>query len=340
MKLALAAAGMAILLATVAASQPREELIRAESARYRQLFQSSAAGGALADENIDVKYYRLNLTITAAPPYIRGDVSINATSQTSNLMTIHLDLMNSLTIDSVLVGGTKVSFSQQASSVSIRLDHAYSQGETIPSHIFYQGVPGSSGFGSFAFSTHGSMNTPWIWSLSEPYGAKDWWPCKDHPSDKADSADMIVTVDSSYKVGSNGRLVSVSVNDTGTVTYHWHEAHPISSYLISVAITNYAAFSNWFHYTPTDSMEVLNYVLPEHLTSAQAQLPVAVTGLGIFSDLFGLYPFIDEKYGHSEFEWGGAMEHQTMTSTGSFSEDIIIHELAHQWFGDMITCRT
>jgi len=203
---------------------------------------------------------------------------------------------------------------------------------------FYRGVPGSSGFGSFAFSTHGGV--PWIWSLSEPYGSKDWWPCKDHPLDKADSVDVIITCDSTWKVGSNGILVSVINNGDGTKTHFWKHRYPIASYLVSITITNFVQFSNYFRYTPTDSMEILNYVLPEHLATAQASLPRTVEMLQIFSDLFGLYPFINEKYGHAEFGWGGAMEHQTMTSTGTFSENVIAHELAHQWFGDMITCRT
>jgi aminopeptidase N len=87
-------------------------------------------------------------------------------------------------------------------------------------------------------------------------------------------------------------------------------------------------------------MEVLNYVLPEHYTDALQNLPRVIDMLKIFSNLFGPYPFIKEKYGHAEFGAGGAMEHQTMTSTTTFNEQILAHELAHQWFGDMITCRS
>ena len=289
-----------------------------------------------AEDRIDVTYYLIKLRITTLPEYLRGDVLIKAKSVNNGLSTITLDLMSAMSIDSVLVGGSKVAFTHSTSTFDVTLDRTYNQGELLNVEIFYQGVPGSSGFGSFEFSSH--LSEPWVWSLSEPYGAKDWWPCKDHPHDKADSSDMIVTVDSSFRVGSNGVLVSAINNLDGTATYHWQERHPISTYLISVAITNYAQFTNWFRYSPTDSMPVLNYVLPEHLSSAQANLPRILDMLRIYSNLFGLYPFVDEKYGHSEFGWGGGMEHQTMTSVGGFNESLIAHELAHQWFGDMITC--
>jgi len=312
-------------------------LVSSEARRYASTLNSglhlSAAGDAY-----DVTYYRLSLVISTPTPYLRGDVVVSAKVEQDSLSSFVLDLRSSMVVDSVKVAAFASAFSQNDSSVRISLDRTYHTGETITAEVFYEGVPRSSGFGSFAFTSHAGI--PWVWSLSEPYGARDWWPCKDHPSDKADSADIIVTCDSSFRVGSNGVLVSVSANGDGTRTHHWKERYPISTYLISVALTNYAQYSNWFKYSSTDSMEVLNYVLPEHLSQAISVTPSTVEGLRIFSDLFGLYPFVKEKYGHSEFGWGGAMEHQTMTTTCCFDEDILIHELSHQWFGDMITCRT
>ncbi len=310
-------------------------LIKNEIERYKHRFVTQQA--TLADERYDVTYYKLDVMVTTSPQYIRGSVLMKAFSKLDGLSTITIDMMNSLTVDSVKVGSTTVGFTQQSSSFDVTLDRAYNLDEEIAVTMYYRGVPGNSGFGSFEFSSH--SGTPWVWSLSEPYGAKDWWPCKDHPNDKADSADIFVTCSSAYKVGSNGKLLDVVDNGNSTSTHHWKESYAIPTYLISIAITNYAQFSNWFHYSPTDSMEVLNYVLPEHLSSAQANLPRTVDMLEIYSDMFGLYPFITEKYGHSEFGWGGGMEHQTMTSLGGFSEGLVAHELAHQWFGDMITCR-
>jgi len=299
-------------------------------------FRASLAGGSAASTNIDITYYKLDLDISTAPGYLHGQITASGLALADSIDQVQLDLSNAMTVDSVLAGGGRLSFIQYPSILDIELSRFHFTGELITLEIFYRGVPLSTGFGSFEFSSHAGV--PWVWSLSEPYGASDWWPCKNHPLDKADSVDVWVTCDSRFKVGSNGKLLAVIDNGNGTRSHHWSTRYPIASYLVSVALTDFAAFSNWFHYAPQDSMEILNYVLPEHLAQAQAELPRTVSMLDVFSRLFGLYPFINEKYGHSEFGRGGAMEHQTMTSTTDFAENTLSHELAHQWFGDLITC--
>ena len=89
-----------------------------------------------------------------------------------------------------------------------------------------------------------------------------------------------------------------------------------------------------------DSMEVRNYIVPAYLDQATAAFAVTPAIIGGYASTFGEYPFLDEKYGHAQFGWVGAMEHQTCTSisTGNYDESVIAHELAHQWFGDMVTC--
>lgn len=304
----------------------------------RHIALKNALAQPPVDNNIDVTYYKLDLTVATDPNYLRGVVTVNAVCVGSSLSQVTLDLMNSMVVDSIRVESVSVGFVQQPSTVVITLNRTYAVGELLSLEIAYHGLPATTGFGSFVFTTHSGV--PWIWSLSEPYGARDWWPCKDHPSDKADSVDIRITCRDDFKVGSNGRLAGVIDNGNGTKTWEWAERYPIATYLVSIAITNYVEFSNWFYYSPTDSMQVLNFVLPEHLDHGLANLPRAVRMLEIFSGLFGLYPFINEKYGHAEFGWGGAMEHQTMTSAtyNAFAEYVVAHELAHQWFGDLITC--
>jgi aminopeptidase N len=323
---------------------PAQSVSQTEKSRLREdeATRNSALVNALATppaaNNIDVTYYGLDLVIGTPPAtqMLTGSVTVKCVSQTDTLRHIPLDLSGTMTVDSVLMNGRPMDFDHQFSIVLVTLDRKYRSGEPLTFTVYYHGVPPSTGFGSFVFSTH--LNTPWVWSLSEPYGARDWWPCKDHPTDKADSVDVRVTCSNEFKVGSNGRLVSVTPNNDSMHTYTWSERYPIATYLVSVALTNYSEFSDWFHYSPADSMQVLNYVLPEQYTTARPQAAKTVNMLAIFSRLFGLYPFIREKYGHSSFGWGGAMEHQTMTSTTTYDEYVVAHELAHQWFGDLITC--
>jgi aminopeptidase N len=285
----------------------------------------------------DVTYYRLALEIFPQANSLQGKVTVAGICRDS-ARSLTLDLVDRMRVDSVRVDGQTRPFIQNSEWFNVSLPRLYSIGEILSIDVFYKGNSNATGFGSFVIDSHSGV--PWIHSLSEPYGAKDWWPCKNDPSDKADSADIIITCDSTMKVGSEGVLVSVVNNGNGKSTTHWKERYPIASYLISVAITNYLQFSNWFRYSATDSMEILNYVLPEHDSTALQSLPRVVDMLAIYSNLFGLYPFIKEKYGHAEISGNSSMEHQTMTSLTTFNEDVLSHELAHQWFGDMITCRT
>jgi aminopeptidase N len=175
------------------------------------------------------------------------------------------------------------------------------------------------------------------WTLSEP-----WCETGGHVvSDKADSSDVWITCSSNLTGVSNGVLTETLINGDGTKTYKWKNRYPIANYLISIAVSNYAEYKNYFKYTSDgiqDSMLVIHYIYPENLEQFKPQLDKTMQMLEIFSDLFGLYPFIKEKYGHAEFGRGG-MEHQTITSLGFFTDAVIAHELAHQWFGDKITCR-
>ncbi len=300
--------------------------------RLRTLAQSSP------DSGIDVTYYKLNLHVTVSPGFLLGVVTVHARSTVAELTAISLDLMSTMTVDSVMSERAALRFIQHPSTVFIELNRSYGYGEMVVLDVYYRGIPVSTGFGSFEFGSH--PGGPWVWTLSQPYGARDWWPCKDHPLDKADSVDIWVRCNSDFKVASNGKLLRIVDHPDSTRTHQWAERYPIATYLVFISLTNYAEFTDWFRYTASDSMPILYYVLPEHLAAARDSFRVVPEMLRVFSETFGLYPFINEKYGHAQFGKGGAMEHQTMTSLvrAAFAEPVLAHELAHQWFGDLITC--
>lgn len=291
------------------------------------------------DQNYDIKYYKLDLFLTYIPQYIKGAVTVNAVITTDNITSVYLDLTNPLIVDSVKLGGSLTSFNHQEDELIIELDSTYKTGDEFSLVVYYQGIPGSSGFGSFTFgSTPGG--SPVIYTLSEPYGSKDWWPCKDTPADKADSADIWITVDKNFSAISNGNLIEVVENQNNTHTYKWKVSYPIAQYLISLAIADYVEYINYYNYSSTESMPVTHYIYPEIFDSSiQTQLDKTPLMIAAYKNYFGEYPFIREKYGHAQFGWGGGMEHQTISSMGGFGDDLIAHELAHQWYGDAVTCK-
>jgi hypothetical protein len=327
-----------VLLTSLSFAQSgREECILGKTAHFNRL-QKFADINYPGDSKYDVKYYKLDLTVNHTTQTISGNVTCNAVMIESNVSQIYYDLTNPLVVDSVKVNGVSTaSFSRGSNTLIINLGSTFNQGDQFSTIVYYHGTPGSSGFGSFQFSSQGG--NPAIWTLSEPYGAKDWWPAKDTPADKADSADFWITVSTSLIPASNGKLMAIVDNGNGTHTYKWKSSYPIAQYLLSMAITNYAQYTNYYHYSPTDSMPIDHFLYPGSLNSNIAQLNKTPGMIEIYADRFGEYPFINEKYGHAQFGWGGGMEHQTITSMGSFGNMLIAHELAHMWFGDKITCK-
>lgn len=284
------------------------------------------------DSTINISYYGLDLTLTTSPNFLYGKANVKGDFINPNNV-LFLNLSSNLLVDSVTGQGV-TGFTHSNSILNVNFDNNRNDFDI---RIYYKGLPGNSGFGSFAFSSQNSV--PVIWSLSEPFGSSDWFPNKNTPSDKADSSEVWITCASNLTGVSNGLLYETVVNPNNTKTYKWKSRYPISSYLISIAVTNYSLYTNYFKYSSSDSMAVNHYLYPNTLSSVKSNLDLTPEMLHLFSEKYSLYPFIQEKYGHAQFGWGGGMEHQTISSMGAFYSSIIAHELAHQWFGDKVTCR-
>jgi aminopeptidase N len=290
-------------------------------------------GETNASRNFDVTYYRLEWHTDPAFRFIDGCVT-SYFKITSSTNFIVYDLSDSLKVDSVKQRKLSLSFIQQNNTVKINFTNSESSGNFDSVSIYYHGVPPNTGFGSFVNSTHNGV--PIVWTLSEPYGSRDWWPCKNGLDDKADSIDVYITAPKEYVAASNGLRQSEVILGNEKTT-HWKHRYPIASYLVCMAVTNYSEFENHVQIGNTDLL-MQTFCYPESLSLFQQNTSLVLASLQFFSKIFGPYPFINEKYGQVQFGWGGGQEHQTSTFIVTPEESLMAHELAHQWFGDKITC--
>ena len=311
-----------------------KDIAAMEAKAHQRLILSNES--SFASNNFDVKYYRCQWEMDPAVRYISGIITVYFTT-TAPASSIILDMMNTLQTDSVKQRNTNLVFTQTPNTVEINFPATIATGMLDSVSIYYQGIPANTGFGSFIQSSHAGV--PVIWSLSEPYGSRDWWPCKNGLDDKADSIDIIITHPAAYKAASNGLLQSERLIAGDKIITHWKHRYPIASYLICFAITNYTVFNNTVQLGNVN-LPMQTYCYPESLSTFQANTPKVLNSMVFFHNRFGDYPFIKEKYGHVQFGWGGGMEHQTATFLVSPNESLMAHELAHQWFGDMITTNT
>lgn len=282
----------------------------------------------------DALSYDINLTLQSTTPRVTGTVTMIASVLTGPLSQMDVDLYSNMAISSLTSGGVAAGYVRTGNVVTVTLDRAYDTAEVVTLVFQYSGNPSG---GYFAWDTNAGQ--PMIWTLSEPFGARSWWPCKDYSDDKADFVDIRVTTPTGLKIASNGTLMQETDNGTTSFAW-WHESHPIATYLVSLAIHPYSVYSDFYEYSPGQQMEIQFYNFPADLAANQPVQAKVKDMIATFASKYGEYPFLDEKYGHAQFLWGGGMEHQTCTSLGFYGESVVAHELGHQWFGDDITCKT
>lgn len=329
-----------LLLPLVAMSQTDhvcksiDDIALSEGASYEHLleFRSNPL-----TQDYNLTYHRMEWVINPAVRQISGTVTTWFAAGVEGFQTLHFDLDPALNVSAVRQRGVDLPFQilTAQKTISIQLPQPMALGALDSVSIIYSGVPPQTGFGSFVQAN--PAGNPALWTLSEPYGARDWWPCKQDLNDKVDSIDIIVRTPQQYRVASNGLLVSEILEGSDKI-FHWRHRYPIPAYLVAISVTRYAVYSDFVPVPNSDPIEVLNYVFPQDSAFARSQTWRTVEIMQLFNELFGMYPFAEEKYGHAQFGWGGGMEHQTMSFMGGFSHLLQAHELAHQWFGNKVTC--
>ncbi len=312
-----------------------EKIVCKEAEAHAHFLHPVPAANPLT-ANYDLKYYRFEWYIDPAQYFIDGKATVYFETLVDGFAEINFDFSTQMAVNDISYHGQSLnSTASGAYLLTVLLPTPLPAGTLDSLTITYAGAPPSSGFGSFIQSEHNGI--PSLWTLSEPYGAQDWWPCKNGLDDKIDSIDVIVTTPEAYRVASNGLLVQETVVGSDKV-YHWKHRYPIAPYLVAIAVTNFAQYTDNVPLSNGTNLPMLNYVYPENLANAQSGTGKLVQVLQFYDSLFVSYPFFEEKYGHAEFGWGGGMEHQTMSFVTSYGWGLLAHELAHQWFGDMVTC--
>ena len=287
----------------------------------------------------DARHYTLRLAVDPATKTVRGAVTVRGHVGPRWLDRVLLDLDHTMTVDSVTSAGRRLGFDHAGDRLAVARRRGWSGGERLEITIWYGGKPA----GGLLFLTHAGL--PAVASYGLPYSARRWWPCKDSPGDKAEEgAELAITVPRGLIVASNGRLARHATQAEGTELYVWMESYPIYPDAISIAVANYEVLSRYYHDTATDSMPVTFYIYPEDRAKAERDFAGLIDMLESHVASFGPYPFRREKYGVAEFPINSFREHQTLPSygapllTGDRQNDwILAHELAHQWFGNLLT---
>lgn len=298
----------------------------------------------------DVKFVHLMLNAERNTKYISGGVKTVATVTSAVMDTFACLLHQNHLIDSIRFNGALMSFTRKDSMVKVAPAVPLANGQSFTVSVYYNGTAptGGSAIGSgFNTGTSGAWGNQATWSLSESLVAYHWWPCKQVLTDKIDSSWVDITTDSLNMAGSNGLLKNV-VTVGSKKRYEWRSSYTINYYLISIAVAKYKEYNLYAHplYLPNDSILIQNYIYDNAINNTswinfqKVQLNKMPQVMEFQCNIFGMYPFYKEKYGHCMAPFGGGMEHQTMTSLGFFDYYLDVHELGHQWWGDNVTCKS
>jgi hypothetical protein len=279
----------------------------------------------------DVSKYDINLNVDYQTHYISGVVKAWVTAE-ETLTGIDYNLVG-LAVSQVRVDNTITTFTQQNGILHINLNAA--SGQEFLTEVTYAGTPQLSP-APYNIGIIFSTNT--VFTISDPDAARYWWPCFDHPWDKA-LVDLHIRLRSDWLVACNGLRDSIIDNGDGTKTHNWLGSNPMTTYLVCFTAGPYQEINQ-----TTGNVPIQNFVLASQYNNALVDFSNLPSILQFYATQFGPYPF--EKYGNAVVSMStyGAMEHQTMTTLGNYlitgnhsGELTIAHELAHSWYGNCLT---
>lgn len=303
---------------------------------------SDPLAAPLGNAGIDVQHVDLDLTIDHEAGTLSGTATLTIRATYHDLGTFSLDA-HLLDVTRVTVDGQDAAFVTKTHKLVIDLPQPVAFGTEFTVAIDYSAAPTPYRSAYLPFFDIGMFfRNGQVATLNEPDGAQTWFPCNDHPSDRA-TYDIRLSVVAPLVAVSNGELVETTDHDDGTSTFHWTMRAPMATYLVIVAVANYVPVGQ----AAPDGTPITHYVYAGQEQAASQVFSYTDDALEHFATLFGPYPF--DRYGHVVVpEHGMALETQTMTTMpdtllssselGAFN--IMVHELAHQWFGNTVSLAT
>lgn len=312
----------------------------------------------------DVAYYHLDVAIDPDSQSIKGSNTIRFKVDTA-FSRMQVDLFANMNVDSIKFweaipsgeDGTLLKYAREFGAVFIDMPKELEQSTVHQIVFYYSGKPqvavNPPWDGGFIWKKDKQGN-PWVMVTCQGTGASLWWPNKDHQSDEPDSMLLSVTVPKSLEDISNGRLRSKVELPDGRTQYNWFISYPINNYDVTVNIGQYAHFSDIYRSHDGSKLALDYYVMPENLQKAKKQFKQVKTMLACYEKYFGKYPFYRDGYKLIESSHNG-MEHQSAVAYGNHYQlgyegkassgvglkfdFIIIHESAHEWWGNSITSK-
>lgn len=286
----------------------------------------------------DVQHYTIDLNISVDNDSVAGSTEIDAIA-TQSLSSFNLDF-NTLQIDKITVDGKPATYVQKERELTITPTQGIPDGRKFTFVVHYQGVPNETSIKSDTIVgwRHDGQD---LSVFGEPSVAWMWYPVNAHPADKA-TYTFHITVEEPYIVVLNGRQESVIKNSDGTQTYTWQTRDRMASYLVTLNIVkDYVTQTQ----TGPNRLPITNYCPKEYALKCEEVFARQPEMIAYYNEQFGDYPF--ESYGGivTRDKFGGALENQTLTTYGNMlvslptseAENIVAHELAHQWFGDSVS---